>query len=110
MIDKAVLTDCKRRKTTLSIAWIDYRKAYDLVRHSWISDCLEIVGIATNMREFLSDSMQSWGLELISSCERLEDVHIKRKIFQGDSLSPLFFIMCMIPLTLILRKVTACCE
>ena len=110
LIDKAVLTDCKRRKTNLSLAWIDYRKAYDLVPHSWISECLEMVGIATNIREFLSDSMQSWKLELTSSGERLGDVHIKRGIFQGDSLSPLLFTICMIPLTLILRKVTACYE
>ena len=110
LIDKAVLTDCKRRKTNLSLAWIDYRKAYDLVPHSWISECLEMVGIATNIREFLSDSKQSWKLELTSSGERLGDVHIKRGIFQGDSLSPLSFIICMIPLTLILRKVTACYE
>ena len=92
------------------MAWIDYRKAYDLVPDSWISECLEIIGIATNMKELLSNSTQSWRLELTSSCERLEDVHVKRGIFQGDSLSPLLFIICMILLTLILRKVTACYE
>ena len=37
-------------------------------------------------------------------------MQIKRGIFQEDSLSPLLFIICMIPLTLILRKVTACYE
>ena len=88
LIDKAVLTDCKRRKTNLSMAWLDYRNAYDLVPHSWISECLEIVGIATNIRKFLSDSMQSWKLEQTSSDERLGDVHIKRGIFQGDSFFP----------------------
>ena len=30
-IDKTVLKDCKKRHTNLSMAWIDYRKAYDLV-------------------------------------------------------------------------------
>ena len=34
LIDKAVLKDCKKRHTNLSMAWIDYRKAYDLVPHS----------------------------------------------------------------------------
>ena len=110
LIDKTVLKDCKRRKTNLSMAWTDYKRAYDLVPHSWICECLEMVRIATNVRKFLSDSMQSWKLELTSSGERLGDVQIKRGIFQGDSLSLLLFVVCMIPLTLILRKVAACYE
>ena len=30
LIDKAILKDCKRRNTNLAMAWIDYRKAYDI--------------------------------------------------------------------------------
>ena len=67
-------------------------------------------GIAENVRKFMSDSMRSWKLELTSSGESLGDVDIQRGIFQGDSLSPLLFVLCMIPLTLILRKVTASYE
>ena len=33
------------RKRKLSVAWIDYKKAYYMVPHSWIIDCLETVGI-----------------------------------------------------------------
>ena len=35
------------------------------------------------------------------------DVHIRRGIFQGDSLSPPLFVLCMIPLSLILQEVKA---
>ena len=35
----------------------------------------------------------------------LGNVEIKRGIFQGDSLSPLPFVLCMITFSLILRKV-----
>ena len=105
MIDKTVLKDCKMRKTNLAMAWIDYKKAYDMVPHSWIIECLELFGIAENVRKFMSDSMRSWKLELTSSGESLGDVHIQRGIFQGDRLSPLLFVLCIIPLTLTLRKV-----
>ena len=107
LIDKTVLKDCKMRKTNLAMAWIDYKKAYDMVPHSWIIECLELFGIAENVRKFMSDSMRSWKLELTSSGESLGDVHIQRGIFQGDSLSPLLFVLCIIPLTLTLRKVAA---
>lgn len=29
MIDKMVKKDCKRRMTNISVAWVDYTKAYD---------------------------------------------------------------------------------
>ena len=59
------------------------------------------------MKTFLTDSMKTWKTELTSAGERLGVIHIRRGIFQGDSLSPLLFVSCMIPLTLILRISTA---
>ena len=34
LIDKTVLRDCKKRHTNLAMAWIDYKKASDMVHHS----------------------------------------------------------------------------
>ena len=53
-IDKTVLKDYKKRHTNLSMAWIDYRKAYDLVPHSWVNECMKMFGIAVwNFKLFL---------------------------------------------------------
>ena len=62
-------------------------------------------GIAGNVREFLQRSMVQWKLSLTSNGEELGDVDVKRGIFQGDSLSPLLFVLSMIPLSSLLRKV-----
>ena len=34
LINKTILRDCRKRHTNLGMAWIDYKKAYDVVRHS----------------------------------------------------------------------------
>ena len=34
LIDKAAIKNCKRRKTNLNMAWIDFRKAHNMVLHS----------------------------------------------------------------------------
>ena len=34
LIDKMIVKNCKKRLTSLAVAWIDYRKAYDMVPHS----------------------------------------------------------------------------
>ena len=105
LIDKATLEDCRKRRTNLAMAWIDYRKAYDFVPHSWILECLDMLGIADNVRSFLEKSMKKWKLLLNSNGSDLCEVDVNRGIFQGDSLSPLIFVICMIPLSLLLRKV-----
>ena len=105
LIDKTILEDCRKRRTNLAMVWIDYRKAYDFVPHSWIIECLDMFGIADNVRRFLEKSMKKWKLLLTSNGSDLCEVDVNRGISQGDSLSPLIFVICIIPLSLLLRKV-----
>lgn len=44
ILDKKILKHCKRRKTNMAMAWIDYQKMNDLVPHSWILVTLRMVG------------------------------------------------------------------
>jgi len=104
LIDKAVLKKAKRKKRCLSMAWVDYRKAYDMVPHPWILKVLNISKVAGNIEGFLKNSMTSWRTNLSCNGENLGSVDIKRGIFQGDSLSPLLFIIVMMPLSILLRK------
>ena len=83
---------------------VEYRKTYDMVPHSWIQKCIEMFGVAVNVRSFVNTSMKQWNTELTASNQRLGNVKIRRGIFQGDSLSPLLFVLVMIPLVLVLRK------
>ena len=43
--------------------------------------------------------MKSWKLELNTSGEKLGEGDIRRGIFQGDSLSPVLVVLCIVPLT-----------
>ena len=86
------------------MAWVDYKKAYDMVPHSWIKECLNMFGIADNIKELLINSMDTWRTELTSCGENIGEVRIRRGIFQGDSLSPLLFVVALIQMTLTLRK------
>ena len=40
------------------MTWIDYKKMYDFVPHSWINECMELFGIVDNVRNFLKESIE----------------------------------------------------
>ena len=42
LLDKAVFRGCKRRRTTVEMAWIDCQKSYNRIPHSWISKCCAV--------------------------------------------------------------------
>ena len=64
---------------------IDYKKAYDMVPYSWIIECLDLIGVADNVKSLLVNSMEKWKIMLYSRNSELYEVEIKPGIFQGDS-------------------------
>lgn len=70
VIDKIILSHCKRHQIKLCMARIDLQKAYDMVLHSWISETLQMFGIADN------------SITVLKNNEYVNDVIIKRGIFQ----------------------------
>ena len=56
------------------MAWIDYKKAYDMVPHSWIIECLDLFGVAENIKSLLVNSMEKWKVMLCSENSELSKV------------------------------------
>lgn len=104
LTDKAVVKNCKRRRTNLEMVWIDFKKAYDRVPHSWIVECMKLFKVNSLVRDFLAKEMHNWKTNLTSGGIHLGRVPIRRGIFQGDSLSPLLFIMAMAPISTVLNR------
>lgn len=75
------------------MAWINYQKAYDMVRHSLIEECLNNFGIARNIKRLVVNSTTDWRTELVPENTSIREVKINRGIFQGDLLLPLFLLL-----------------
>ena len=106
-IDQHILNESNTRRKNLAVAWIDYKKAYDMLPQSWILHCLKMYKISHEVINFIEKNMQTWRSELTAGGRSLPETKIQRGIFQGDALSPLLFIIAMMPLNHILRKCTA---
>ena len=79
----------KSRNKNLAMTWIDYKKVYDMVPHLSIIECLDLFGIAENIKSLLVNSMEKCKVMLCSGNSESGEVEINRNIFKGDSLSPL---------------------
>ena len=107
-IDQYILNESKTRRKNLATAWIDNKKkAYDMVPQSWLINCLKMYKISDEVINFIERAMKTWRVELTAGGKSFAEAKIERGIFQGDALSPLIFIIAMMPLSRIPRKCTA---
>ncbi|XP_041982517.1 uncharacterized protein LOC121735681 [Aricia agestis] len=88
--------------------YIDYKKAFDSVPHSWLIYILKHYKINPVIINCLEIIMPNWHtkLKIFDSTKAIETdfIYIKRGIFQGDSLSPLWFCLALNPLSFILNQ------
>ena len=107
IIDQAVTDEAKKEKRDLSVAWVDYRMAYDLVPHRLINQVLRAVATSKPVRRMIKQLITKSANDLCLWTENGPQkipIKMKRAIFQGDSLSPLLFCLCVAPISDALRK------
>ena len=66
------------------MAWIDYKKAYDMVLQSYIIYCLKMYKISYEVNNFIEKTLQT----LRAGGRSLAETKTRKGIFQGDVLSP----------------------
>ena len=88
------------------MAWIDYKKAFDMVPQSRIINCLKMYKLSHEVINFIKKTMKTWRVELKAGGRSLDEAKIQRGTFQEDALLPLQFIIAMMPLNYISRKCT----
>lgn len=106
-IDNAVTEEARVWARNLSVAWIDFRKAYDMTPHRWIEDMLEAIEAPEIVQRALTKLIPLWKtrIELLGETRMIvSPVTFRRVLYQGDSLSPLLFCLCVAPLSSALRK------
>ena len=108
MVNKAILEDAHQSQKNLSMAWIDYQKAFDSVSHEWLLRILDIYKCPPMIKAFLKIAMPTWRVIMTARGTNefltTEPISIKRGIFQGDSLSPLLFCLAVNPISFKLSK------
>ncbi|XP_044759165.1 uncharacterized protein LOC123316918 [Coccinella septempunctata] len=108
VIDHVVTKQARKKLRNISVAWVDYKKAFDSVPHTWLLKVLEMHGVSPGVIELLRHLMKTWRTTLFvrSGDSLIESGQIKiaRGIFQGDTLSPIWFCLALNPLSIMLKN------
>ncbi len=102
VIDSMVAAETKMKHRDLSVGWVDYQKAFDMVPHQWLKKMLKAIRAPKNVRKAVESLIPYWRTNLEVLTEdgiRNIPINLKRGLFQGDSLSPLLFCLCVAPLS-----------
>ncbi|XP_064292512.1 uncharacterized protein LOC135310067 [Plodia interpunctella] len=107
IIDSTIHKHAAAKRRNLHCAYIDYQKAFDSVPHSWLLRVLNIYKIDPKIVLFLQNIMPNWKTSLCLTTQNSKvtsrEITIKKGIYQGDSLSPLWFCLALNPLSHLLN-------
>ena len=107
VIDGAVTQEAKLHRRDLSVAWIDYKKAFDMTPHVWLTRMLKSIRPPTAVRKAIIALIPHWKTTLTIATvggTASFQVAFERGLFQGDALSPILFCLSIAPLSHGLRK------
>ena len=73
--------------------YIDVEKAYDSVNHEWLVKCLQFYQIPYKLITIITHMMENWVINLHYKTDTIGSVKLQNGILQGDSFSPLLFVL-----------------
>ena len=108
LMNKMVLEHCNSNTKNLSVAWIDYKKAFDSIPHDWIIKAMEMYRVAPEIINFVKIRIKTLKTILIlnhgNGSITSNNISINRGIFQGDSFFRLSFCIALFPLSKLLNE------
>ena len=102
------MDEVRGKNRNLAVAFYDYQKAYDMVRHDWMVKVYRWMGIPVKVVKVLKVLMGRWRtrLEVNDSGEMKVSrwIDIKKGFLQGDSYSPVGFCLTEVPIAMLLEE------
>lgn len=109
LINKVISEEVTKYRRNLLTIWLDYKKAYDSLPHSWVIESLILAKIPTPIINSIKQLISQWSTEMTLPTEDrtmlIGDIVYNKGLIQGDFLSVILFILSLNPLSFLLNKV-----
>ena len=102
LIDRTVTLDCHRRKSNLSMAWINVKKTYDSIDHGWLEEMIILHRFLVWLSRTVEKVSKSWNTMVVATTkqgrETSEPIRFLKGLPQGDAFCPRLFTVCLNPI------------
>ena len=108
LIDDVVMRDARMHHRNLFCYWVDVRKAFDSVSHSWLIKMLEIHRFPTKLITVFRSIITKWSVSILIPVKdgytESRSILLTNGILQGDSYCPALYILTMNIISWVLRS------
>ena len=108
LIDAAIMDEVRNQQRNLAVAFYDYQKAYDMVRHDWMIRVYRWMGIQEKVVKVLIKLMKGWKTRLeVTQNGKVKTsrlLNIMKGFLQGDSYAPVGFCLTAVPVSMLLEE------
>ena len=102
------MDEVRNQKRNLAVAFYDYQKAYDMVRHDWMIRVYQWMGVPEKVVNVIVKLMEGWKtrLEVTEDGKVLTSrkINIRKGFLQGDSYSPVGFCLTEVPISMLIEE------
>ena len=98
----------KENRRNLTMVWLDYKKAFDSIPHSWIVESLKLARVLDKIINaiYVLMTKRKTKMHIYGENKSLEtdEIEYNRGIRQGDTLSLILFVLSVNPLSFLLKR------
>ena len=69
LINKSILKEVRLMRRNLVTVWLDYRKAFDSISHSWLLHALKLAKLPNHLLMAIKNLTKSWYTKLNLNCK-----------------------------------------
>ena len=102
------MDEVRDQQRNLAVAFYDYQKAYDMVRHDWMIRVYQWMGVPQKVVNVISILMEGWKTRLeINQDGKVTTsrvINIVKGFLQSDSYSPVGFCLTEVPVAMLIEE------
>ena len=108
IIDNAIMDEVRNQQRNLAVAFYNYQKGYDMVRHDWMTRVYQWMGVPEKVVNVIVKLMegQKTRLELTEDGKVLTSrkIIIRKGFLQGVSYSPIGVCLTEVPISMLIEE------